>query len=294
MVRIGWLSDSHIDPRESKWGAGELLTEDITALFEEYSIDFLFFNGDAVTRGDTFDAVGEGATYEGDYYEHSTPEFYSRFWELVDQSGYGDRVAVVPGNHDIPLQYFLESDDRAHLRYKRTYDDGVTVLMVNTAGPGAVNGSVGSGYGWSVGYVPYKDLQWLDRQLAKAGNDTKIVYFHHHAWLTPGDPLASAETDTLTQDQGYFVCQNYNAIHNILSSYNKVICPQGHTPQFRAEGSSQVDGVEYLYKKHYYDAQSHNGVTTYAYLDTTSEQCTVTTIDHNSDQEKVILDKTFL
>lgn len=284
MARIGWLSDSHIDPRKSTWGAGERLTEDITALFEEKDIDFLFFNGDAVSRADSFSA---------DYYEHSTPKFYSRFWELVDQSGYGNRVAAVPGNHDTPLQYFLESDKRAHLRYKRTYDDGVTVLMVNTAGPGAVNGSVGSGYGWSVGYVPYKDLQWLDQQLAEAGDDTKVVYFHHHAWLTPGDPLASAETDTLTQDQGYFVCQNYNAIHDILSSYDKVVCPQGHTPQFQTEGSSRVDGVEYLYKKHYYDVFNHERVTTYGYLDVTSEGCTVKTVDHNSGEENTLLDKTF-
>lgn len=28
------------------------------------------------------------------------------------------------------------------------------------------------------------------------------------------------------------------------------------------EGSSEVDGVEYLYKKHYYDVRNHGNVTT--------------------------------
>lgn len=283
MVRIGWLSDSHIDPRDPDWGAGELLTADITTLFEKDNVEFLYFNGDAVFQTDSF---------QQDYYAHSSPEFFERFWELVDKSGHGSKIAVTPGNHDVPLQYFLESDDRAHLRFKRTYDD-VTVLMVSTVGPGAVNGSRGTGYGWTTGYVPYKELQWLDQELSAAGDKAKVVYFHHHAWLTPGDPLASSETDTLTQKQRYYVCQNYNSIHNTLSKYDKVICPQGHTPQTRKEGASEVDGVEYLYKKHYYDVRNHGNVTTYAYLDVTRDDCTVTTIDHETREENVILEKTF-
>lgn len=123
MVRLGWLSDSHIDPTSSA-GAGETLTEDITALFEDYGVEHLYFNGDAVFRAAAF--------ADGDY-AHSTPEFYDHFWNLVDQSGYGEKLICTPGNHDVPLQYFVESDDRARLRYERTYDDeGVTVLMMNT------------------------------------------------------------------------------------------------------------------------------------------------------------------
>lgn len=82
---------------------------------------------------------------------------------------------------------------------------------------------------------------------------------------THGDPLASAPTDTQSIDQLYWVCRNYREIHDILSSYDNVVCLQGHTAQFVAEGSSRVDGVEYLYKKHYYEVRDV-GVTTYAYL----------------------------
>lgn len=69
MLRIGWLSDSHIDPTSSE-GAGELLTEDITALFEEQNIRHLYFNGDAVFQAAAFS--------EGEY-AHSSPGFYDRF-----------------------------------------------------------------------------------------------------------------------------------------------------------------------------------------------------------------------
>ncbi|NIB99400.1 metallophosphoesterase [Halobacterium sp. R2-5] len=283
MVRIGWLSDSHIDPTSSA-GADEKLPQDIASLFDTYGVQDLFFNGDAVFKASAFNEGG---------YAHSTPEFYDQFWEFVDQSGHGEKVICTPGNHDVPLQYFVESDDRARLRYKKTYDDeGVTVLMMNTVGPGAVSGSQEAGYGWTNGYVPYRDLQWLDEQLDEAGDNAKVVYFHHHAWLTPDDPLASAPTDTQSIDQLYWVCRNYRAIHDILSSYDKVVCPQGHTAQFAEEGSSNVDGVEYLYKKHYYNVRD-GGVTTYAYIDVSPNRCTVTTVDHDTDKETTILDTKF-
>lgn len=287
MAVIGWLSDSHVDPVNES-GAGQRLTEDIVSLFEEYNVSDLYFNGDAVFKTDSF---VDDSTTEYENYTHSTPAYYDRFWELVDASGYGDRVVCTPGNHDVPLQLFLDSDDRARLRYKATYD-GVTVLMVNTAGPGWVSGSRQAGYGWTNGYVPYRDLQWLDEELAAAGDDAKVVYFHHHAWLTPDDPLASAPTDSQSVDQLYWVCRNYRAIHDVLSSYDKVVCPQGHTAQFASEGSSCVDGVEYLHKKHYYEVRD-DGVTTYAFLDVDRDGCTVTTVDHDTGAENVILDTDF-
>lgn len=292
MVRIGWLSDSHVDPFSSPDegksdlpGPGDRLTEDIASLFEEYNIEQLYFNGDAVFQSDAFFDSG---------YEHSWPAYYDAFWELVDNSGHGENIVCTPGNHDVPLQYFIESDDRARLRYKREYEDeGVTVLMMNTAGPGWVSGSPETGYGWSTGYVPYKDLEWLDRNLSEAGDDTKVVYFHHHVWFTPGDPKASSDTKSMSTDQLYWVCRNYRAIHDVLSSYNKVVCPQGHTAQFSAEGSSNVDGVEYLYKKHYYHVLN-GSVTTYAYIDVSQNGITVTSVDHNSEAENILLDKTWI
>jgi hypothetical protein len=280
MHRLGWMSDSHIDPT-SDAGAGSGLTDDIVDLFERRDVDHIYFNGDAVFQA--------GAFSDGEY-AHSTPEYYDRFWRLVDNSGYGDRMVVTPGNHDVPLQYFLESDDRAHLRYKHRYsDDGVTVLMVNTVGPGWVSGGQEAGYGWTNGYVPYKQLRWLDEELAAAGDDAKLVFFHHHAWLTPGDPLASSDTDTQTIDQLYWVCRNYRAIHNVLSSHDKVVCPQAHTAQFATEGSSCVDGVHYLYKKHYYNVRN-GGLTTYAYIHANADSCRVTTIDHDTREKNVILE----
>lgn len=283
MVRIGWLPDPHVHPAEEV-GPGERLTTDIVSLFEEYGIEKLYVNGDLASGHGSFDDSG---------YEHTPPEYYNRFWKLVDDSGYGDHLVCTPGNHDVPLQHYLASDDRARLRYKEVHE-GVTVLMVNTVGPGWVSGSPECGYGWTNGYVPYGDLRWLDDELAAAGDDAKVVYFHHHAWLTPGDPLASAPTDTQSIDQLYWVCRNYRAIHDVLSSYENVICPQGHTAQYATEGSSRVDGVEYLYKKHYADIRPDTSpVTTYAYLEVDRERCTVTTIDHDSGAENVVLDTTF-
>lgn len=51
---------------------------------------------------------------------------------------------------------------------KKAYDD-VTMLMVNTAGNDCVSGSPKMGYGWTSGYVPYKNSRWLDRELSRLG-----------------------------------------------------------------------------------------------------------------------------
>jgi len=283
MARLGWMSDTHVNTdNERAPGAGTRLTADVVSLFEDYGVEHLYINGDAV-------APNNG--WQRDV--HTKPAYYDEFWRLIDESGYGDCAICTPGNHECPLQLFVASDSRARLRY-RTEFDGVTLLMVNTAAPAWVTGGRGAAYGWNNGHVPKTDLAWLDTQLDEAGEDAKLVFFHHHAWLTPGDPFASAPAGTRTMHQGnlYEVCRNYQEIHRLLSSYEKVVVPQGHTYQFTAEGASNVDGVEYLYKKHYYETVSDT-VYSYAFIDIDEAGCTVTTVDHRAGSESVILDKTF-
>ena len=286
MVRIGYFSDTHVctDNPDSP-GAGARMTEDIRSLFTDYDVNSLYFNGDQVAPNDGFE--------DNNGNPHSKPAYYNKFWDLVDDSGFGERIIATPGNHECPLQDFIRSDERARLRYKTEFD-GVTLLMMNTSVPAWVTGGFGAAYGWNNGYVSQSDLEWMDEQLNKAGDNAKMVFFHHHAWLTPGDPVASAPGDTETMHQAnlYEVCRNYQAIHDILSSYDKVIVPQGHTFQFTDEGSSNVDGVEYLYKKHYYSVFTDT-VTTYEFIDVSPEKCTVTTVDHNTGDENVILNKNF-
>lgn len=87
--------------------------------------------------------------FQKDYYAHSSPEFFDRFWNIVDKSGYGDRIAAIPGNHDVPLQYFLESDDRGPSSFQ-------TDLRPCDRPHGQHRRSrrcKRSGYGWTTGYA---------------------------------------------------------------------------------------------------------------------------------------------
>lgn len=292
MVRLGWMQDAHIEPNNSSYGVGDALWQDHNTLDHTYNVDDILWTGDQVAPSARQEEV-----------PHVTPEYYERFWGLVEQADNPDLVRyAIPGNHDCPLGMFLESDERAVLRAKIEYDDGVTVLMVNAHTTALSTGSPGNGIGHSYPMASYSDLKWLDEELAAAENrgDAKIVLPHAAPVkfdLSNGSrDLANRSryihTDTNSAlELMYETCLNQNYFHSeILSNYTDVVVPCSH---IYTTGTAQdtFDGVHYLHTAHYWDGGS-GGVTSFQTIDATSSGVTVTEIDHSTGSETTVLDVT--
>lgn len=283
MVRYGWLGDVHQPgPGSEPPGPRERFSDDLAALVEEYGVADVFCTGDcAHPRDDDRGSV-----------PHVTAADVDEFWRYVDASGYGERVRAIPGNHDVPLRTFLDSDDRALWRGRFT-DDDVTVLVVTTAVPGAATGSPGrpdeqGGVGVNSGRVAYADLVWLERQLERAGDDAKVVLPHHPTYFVGDSALDAYSPDgSLRERNLYDVCRNYRTIHGVLSRFEKVLVPFSHLYQFASEGGSTVDGVTYAWKKHYYEFTADR-LWTYAYIDVDADGARIVTVDRDGTARTVV------
>lgn len=283
MVRVGWLGDVHQSgPNSAPPGPRERFSDDLAALVEEHGVADVFCTGDcAHPRDDDRGRV-----------PHVTAEDIGAFWRYVDASGHGEQVHAIPGNHDVPLRTFLDADDRALWRGRFSYD-GVTVLVVTTAVPGAATGSPGrpneqGGVGVNTGRIAYADLVWLETQLERAGDDTKIVFPHHPTYVL-GDPGLDAHSPdgTLREEQLYDICRNYRAIHGVLSRFGKVVVPCSHIYQFDAEGGYTVDGVTYAWKTHYYEFTADR-VWTYAYVEADADRVRIVTVDRDGRERPIV------
>lgn len=293
MVLLGWMQDMHIheDSTHSSPGADDEFQTDYDKLVDTYTVDDVYLTGDLVH------GRPKGRR------PHTLKADYDRFLSLLDGTtdAGGSMRAMIPGNHEVPLQTFLESDDRAVLRKRIDYDTaGVTVLLVNTTATGYVTGNSGSGsdntgVGVTVNRLPYADVQWLDDQLSDAGSNAKLILPHAATYTTPsGATKGNGINGDLGPDSLYWVCTNYERIHSVISQYNKVVVPFSHLYQFGSgnETSATVDGVDYVSTQHYYDA-SADAATTFGRIDVDSSSCTITTEEHSDATEYTPLDVTF-
>jgi hypothetical protein len=276
MVTLGWMSDAHVNTDGgSAPGPGATLTADMDDLFNNKGVSHIYWNGDQVAADDP------------NREPHSIPAYYDEFWSLVDNSAQPSNVTAIPGNHEAPIQTHVQSDDRAVLRFRDDYDaDNVTVIGMNTAAPGFVTGGGGQGVGWTRGHVPRRDIKWLDDQLADAGTNAKVVFFHHQPQFLNNQVQYTDNRDYIGNAESYWICQNYKAITDVLESYNKVVVPTGHIFQFQNDGSETVNGVDYLYKKHYYDTTSDT-IYNYAYIDVTSTSATATVVAQDGTETQI-------
>lgn len=259
---------------------------DFNKLTETYGVDDVFFTGDMTQHGPnqtTRPHVEEAA--------------YDRLWSLVEGAiRPGKLRAYIPGNHEVPIQTFLESDDRTTLRKRIDYDAaGVSVFLINTHGPGFTPGDLSgeNGMGVTVPRIPRRDLEWLDKQMADAGSNAKLVLPHAPPYGFPGKPSFDVENNT-GPSQRYEVCENQLYAHKILSSYNKVVVPVSHLFQFGSdkEDSHTIDGVHYVEKQHYYE-EATDEVYTFGRINVTSSGCQVVTEEHSDGTTYTPLDVTF-
>lgn len=296
MVRLGWFQDAHIRPDRSS-GVPAELAADFDWLVDNRNPEDCYFTGDMVIGA----VPDEGVPHTG-------PEAYDTLWDVVDNDiTNSDKLrAAVPGNHEVPIQTFLESDERATLRERIDYDDaGVSVFLVNTQANSFVTGAPGDsgtgnygGTGVTNARMAYRDIKWLEEQMADAGDNAKLVLPHAATYGTAQGVLGNMNNGYMRNNQEYWMCLNYEFIHETISQFNKVVVPFSHLFQFDTEGSDSHDGVTYAWKKHYFvpDGESASGAeeaSTFGQIDIDSTGCTITTIEHSDKTETPVVDVTF-
>lgn len=292
MPRVGWMSDTHQSgPNDSVPGPQDRITQDLNSLFNSYGSEHVYIGGDLAHPEDKTTVP------------HLEGDELDEFWKYVDKCDYPAKITACPGNHDVPIQHFLQSDeDRTVLRGEYAHGDSLRVYLMNTVPTATVTGSPGitggtgdgqGGIGVIYGRIPYADLLWLDDRLTQAPDTaTKVVMTHHHVYFSNDSNLQGysySPDDNFRNPNNYWVCLNHEKIHDVLSSHSRVIVPQNDVYQFSSEGYRQLDGVYYLWKKHYYKG-GNDSVHTYAYIDGDSTGATVTTVDHSTGSMNTILD----
>lgn len=290
MVKIGWMQDSHTrhDPNLGTPGAQQQLVDDYDYLVDTMGVDVVYFTGDLVLPP------------SNDQIPHVKPRAYEQFWHLISQTTDGGDTLqyCIPGNHDNPLQTFLDSDPRCVLEAFETFEtDGVTVALVNTAETGYATGSAGTsdqgGVATEFQRVSKARLTRLDDELANAGSNAKLIL--PHAALTPLPNAAYTGVrglnGELREQDMYNVVLNHRHAHGVLSKYNKTVVPVSHLYQWDGEGSQTVDGVDYCWKYHYYD-DNNDTVSKIGYIEISDASVDVKTIAQDR-TETTLLSKTF-
>lgn len=289
MVRIGWIQDTHTQS-DGISGAQEALISDYNYLVDEIGVDTIYHGGDVCHSDGKIEPP------------HVRAAAYERFFELVSQTTAPDALSrLVPGNHDVPLSTFVQADERCVLRDRIDYpDEKLTVLFLNTQAPGFVTGSASptggqGGVGTEVCRVPYRDVLWIEEQLADAeaaGHATLIV---PHAALTflPECPYhrVHAHKGAIDAATLYNVVTNHRRVHGVISEYSNVVVLVSHLFQFEGEGSQTIDGVHYVYKKHYWNAG--DPFETFCHLEMDGSGTTITSVEHSDRSSSVLLDVTF-
>lgn len=293
MVKLGLISDTHFEEDSNNTNPGPIT---------QFPTDF----DDLLSRGctDIYHGGDLAARADQSARPHVIPECYDVFYDevLPNCSDPSALRAVIPGNHDVPLPVFLEADDRHVLRKRIDYDSaGVSVFLLNTqatgystgGNPGSRNGAIGP----SIPRIPYRDIRWLDEQLADAGDNAKLIIPHAAPYGVKGGNFGGtpAGNNNLSASKTYWTVENGRYFHEVVSQYSKVTVPYNHIYTFGASdrGAETVDDVEYVQRQHYYhedDDEAHD----YALIDIDSTQVDIDIYSHN-DTGIVAepLDKTF-
>jgi len=288
MVRVGWMQDTHIAADDSA-GAGSTFQSNLDDLFSTYGCEDWWHTGDA--------AHPPNQAVDNVPHLPDVPATYDNIFGYINGAGrYGELQALLPSHHDAPYQRVLDYDEKCKRRHSVAYEDGVTVILLDTSGGSTVTGSPGAdgdqgGSGVDYGYVPYNTLQWLDAELSDAASrgDAKVVLPHHLLYPPDGTGQGADGADNrgLSDQQSYWIVQNTVAVHDILSQYSKVVVPQSHWYQFASEGSRTVDGVTYAWKEHYHNVNLDTNHT-YGYIDASSTHCDVVTVNQSGTTNTIV------
>lgn len=296
-MQIGWIQDTHThtDANANTSGAQQELVADYDYLVNNIGVSTIYHGGDVVHS----DAPAE----EG---PHVSPSAYEQFFSLIEQTADPSALErLIPGNHDVPLSTFLAADERCVLRDRINYpNNNLTALFLNTQATGFVTGSAGrdgqGGVGTEVCRVPKADVGWLDSQLADANSQGNAVLVIPHAALhpLPSCPWSRAQGYNGQIDSGslYNIVTNYRDVHGVLANHASdglnIVVPVSHLYYFGGEGSQTIDGVHYIYKKHYWKG-ADDSIHTFAHIDMDGTGAIVTTVEHESRSTTTALDVTF-
>lgn len=262
MVRIGHFADLH-HPQEP---TSEAVT-DLDILLNTKQSDLIVWGGDQV--------VGDEANVP-----HTPESQITSFWEdVVEQvSGAIDASYAISGNHDVPYTYWERISreyigDRVETPRHLQPENGVSVFLINTQGPAAVQGGDDS-IAQNNCYVPYHELEWLDTKLSEAQSrgDIKIVIGHSPVWFSTDSAHYSYNEDApwggkqfayMGPTNGYDVVQNYDMCRRVLESHGPTVYVSGHEYQASSETyrdiSDNADPVYHIWQNHY--GQFANGST---------------------------------
>lgn len=296
-MRLGWIQDTHTHP-DGTTGAQEGLIDDYNYLANTLAVDDIYHGGDLVSP----------SRARRDETPHVTAEYFDQFFSLIGRTDNPSLLKrCVPGNHDIPLSTFLAADETCVLRDRVDYpQDNLSVLCVNTHMTGIVTGSPGLGTqgsaGSDVARMAKADIDWMDRQLAdidSRGHSALII--PHTTFTSLPDcpwPRASGYNGHIDDPALYNIPTNHKDIERVLRRHAgnglNIVVPVSHLFYFGNEGSQTVDGVNYVFKKHYWGGLNNNNeLFTFAYIDMDGSGAAVTTVDHSSHAETTVLDVTF-
>lgn len=291
MTTVAAFADAHNAEDESQ-GALSGLTSDIADAVETFGAKHVYMHGDMA-------APSKSQRAETPHYP---PNAYDQeLWSYVDDSGHGEKVlAVTAGNHDVPIHGLIRSDDRGKYRYSRHYG-GLSVICPPTSagtvtgGPGEPSNNTPGGVGVNTNYVPYTDLKWLENELDAAGTNTKLILPHAgfaFGTVNGSDLVSTSDDENIRPNNMYWICLNNREVRSRLEQYSKVVVIAGHIFDFDDEESFNRNGVEYVYKNHYY-WPNQDRIYDYAVVNGTVSGVSVNLVDHGASTGSAILDKTW-
>jgi len=276
MVRLAYPADYHypIVGSESRF-------TDAMSRIDGLNPDLIVWGGDQLATSSQHPEIREGEV--------------QNFWDLADQYTDLSITHQIPGNHDIPTQYYHDitadylDEERTTLPRSIQPVDGLTVVMMDTNGNGRVQGGK-IGAGISYPFIPTSDLKFMIDEVSAAHDRGDVVVICEHApmWPIPSSSQAAGAwklsdngyaldevtipmtgTDPETgQDQPYFICHNYHQIVKELSNHGPVVVLTGHlahsTGVTEAEGfhNIQGSGIYHTWQTHFADDGTEG-----AYLD---------------------------
>lgn len=292
-LRFGHFADVH-HPQEPT----SEVTTDLDILLNQKVSDFIVWGGDQV--------VGDEPNVP-----HTPESQITTFWEdIVEQvSGAIDASYAIPGNHDIPYTYWDRISrqyigDRVETPRHIEPIDGVSVFLINTQGPAAVQGG-GDSIGQNNCYVPYYELEWLYEKLeaAKSRGDIKIVIGHSPVWFStdsnhfsynPDAPWGNKKFAYMSPSNGYDVCQNYDMVRRVLESHGPAVYISGHEYQADSETyrdiSNNSDPVYHVWQNHY--GQFSGGSTALIDVDVSAGGVKFTSVEKSTGNETTVMNET--
>lgn len=274
MVRLGWLSDMHFRPPGSE-------RTDAASIFQTNYDDLLSRGvGDIYLTGDLVHPPSSGSV------PHVSTDAYDRVWDTI-LGGTSDGGAAVkraiPGNHDVPIQGFVQSDERAILRERIDYDaDNLSVFLLNTQAASMVTGSPGQkgGVGEAQPWMPRADIEWLQDQLDSL-DSSRAKLLLPHAHLFPGliNPSFFQGAPTLGEEYEYI--HNWPMVADMLKNYNNVVTCSSHGYFTGNKSETRFNGETYVAKEHWSNDSDPANPDDYHYIDIDGSGCQVTAVSQD-------------